>query len=238
MKKLQTSSITKYSGLKELLNIETMKNYNDFIVSNALKNISPHDTLIDFGAGIGTLSIIFKEKHLLKPICIEVDEENLRFLAKRNLTFFRKLNEVDGQVDFIFSSNVLEHIDDDTSILMEMEKKLSKNGLIYLYLPAKMLLWSQLDENVGHYRRYEKKEIQMKCAKAGLRIEKIHFADSVGFFASLVMKILGHNSETGLGSKESLKFYDQWIFPISKIIDAFGFKYLFGKNIVILASKI
>ena len=101
-----------------------------------------------------------------------------------------------------------------------------------------MLLWTQLDENVGHYRRYEKKEIRMKCAKAGLRIEKIHFADSIGFFASLAMKILGHNSETGLGSKKSLKFYDQWIFPISKIIDAFGFKYLFGKNIVILASKI
>ena len=68
MKKLQTSSNTKYSGLKELLNIETMKNYNDFIVSNALKNISPHDTLIDFGAGIGTLSRIFREQHLLKPI--------------------------------------------------------------------------------------------------------------------------------------------------------------------------
>ena len=37
-----------------------MKNYNNFM-SNALKNISPHDTLIDFGAGIGTLSRIFKE---------------------------------------------------------------------------------------------------------------------------------------------------------------------------------
>ena len=33
-----------------------------------------------------------------------------------------------------------------------------------------------------------KKEIQMKCAKAGLRIEKIHFAESIGFFVSLAMK--------------------------------------------------
>ena len=100
MKKLQTSANTKYSGLKELLN---MKNYNNFIVSNALKNISPHDTLID-GLGLALEhSLKFsKRQHLLKPICIEVDEENLRFLAKRNLTFFRKLSEVDGQVDFIF----------------------------------------------------------------------------------------------------------------------------------------
>ena len=61
-----------------------------------------------------------------------MDEENLRFLAKRNLTFFRKLSEVDGQVDFIFSSNVLEHIDDDTSILMEMEKKLQKRSNLFI----------------------------------------------------------------------------------------------------------
>ena len=144
MKKLQTSANTKYSGLKELLNIEIMKNYNDFIVSNALKNISPHDTVIDFGAGIGTLARIFKDKHLFKPICIEVDEENLRFLAKRKLTFLEKLSEVCGQVDFIFSSNVLEHIDDDISILMEMEKKPNKNGFI-LFISSQPYKHASLD---------------------------------------------------------------------------------------------
>lgn len=238
MENLQTLTNSNYSGLKELLNLEIMENYNDFIVSTALKNTSGHGTIIDFGAGIGTLSMILKEKHQIEPVCIEIDEENMRFLSKRNLNFYRKLEEVEGYVDLIFSSNVLEHIEDDILVLKNMKKKLNKSGSIYLYLPAKMFLWTELDENVGHYRRYEIKELKEKCLKAGLKINKIHYADSLGFFASLLMKFVGHNSNDGLGSKGSLKFYDKWVFPSSRILDKLGLKYLFGKNIILIASKI
>ena len=68
-----------------------------------------------------------------------------------------------------------------------MQRKLKKNGILYLYLPAKMLLWSKMDES-GHYRRYEYKEIKIKCEKAGFKIKKIHYVDSIGFFASLAIK--------------------------------------------------
>ena len=45
-----------------------------------------------------------------------------------------------------------------------------------------------MDESVGHYRRYEYKEIKIKCEKAGFKIKKIHYVDSIGFFASLAIK--------------------------------------------------
>jgi hypothetical protein len=118
-----------------------------------------------------------------------------------------------------------------------MKTQLAEGGKIFLYLPAKMLLWSKLDEEVGHYRRYEYTELKEKCEQVGLTIEKLHFADSVGFFASLAMKFFGYDKDGGIGSVSSLRFYDKWILPISIFLDNVGFKHLFGKNIVLVARK-
>jgi len=227
-----------YSGLDELINSEEMKNYNEFIVSQSLKHKKDPKQIVDFGAGIGTLSVIFREKFKFTPICIEIDDVNKQYLKRRKLHVLNSLAELSKKSDLIFSSNVLEHIEDDLNILRQMKNNLTNNGLIYLYLPAKMSLWTELDEMVGHYRRYEIKEIREKCKTCGLKVVASYYSDSGGFFAALLMKLVGYNPINGIGSVRSLKFYDKWLFPISKIMDTLGFKYLFGKNLILIAKKI
>jgi len=233
----QSKTNNEYSGLDELLNTEVMKNYNSFIVEMAMKYSKNAKKVVDFGAGIGTLSLIFKDSYSIEPLCVEVDEANKDFLLKRNLPLYDKLSSVGKEIDLIFSSNVLEHIEDDISVLKQMKEQLNVNGKLFLYLPAKMILWSKLDEEVGHYRRYESAELKEKCEGAGLKIEVLHYADSLGFFASLLMKIVGYNKDGGIGSVSSIKFYDKWLLPISKFLDDIGFRYLFGKNIILVARK-
>ena len=235
--KKQTHDNSEYSGLDELLNTEVMKSYNAFIVSMAMEYASKTKKVVDFGAGIGTLSLIFRDKFGIEPLCLEIDNVNQEYLEKRGFTVSDNLSTIDDKFDLIFSSNVLEHIEDDLSVLRDMKNKLAEDGKIYLYLPAKMFLWSKLDEEVGHYRRYEYSELKGKCKQVGLTIEKLHFADSAGFFASFAMKLLGYNKEGGIGSVSSLRFYDKWLLPISIVLDKIGFKYLFGKNIVLVAHK-
>ena len=58
-----------------------------------------------------------------------------------------------------------------------------------------------------------------------------------GFFASLLVKFLGYDREGGIGSIKSIKFYDKWVFPISKFLDWMGCKYLIGKNLILEAKK-
>lgn len=152
---MQNEQIAEYSGLKELLNGEVMANYNEFIVKQALEYTTSAKKVVGFGAGIGTLSLIFREKFGTDTLCVEIDEENKEYLSQRKMQHFDNLKEINGDIDLIFSSNVLEHIQDDLSVLKEMTDKLSAKGKIYLYLPAKMLFWSRLDEEIGHYRRYE-----------------------------------------------------------------------------------
>ncbi|SVC30839.1 uncharacterized protein METZ01_LOCUS283693 [marine metagenome] len=41
----------------------------------------------------------------------------------------------------------------------------------------------------------------------------------------------------GLGNKGSLLIYDKYIYPISMVLDNLGFRYFFGKNILVAARK-
>ena len=157
-------------------------------------------------------------------------------MKKRKFKFFRNLKSAPTDNDLIFSSNVLEHIKDDQNTL-NLIKKLKKMEFYSFFLPAKMLLWSAMDEAVGHYRRYEFREIKMKCEKAGFNIKKIHYVDSIGFFGSLAIKFLDIIQTMVWAPKKSIVFYDKYIFPISKILDKLGFKHFIGKNLLIIAKK-
>ena len=72
-----------------------------------------------------------------------------------------------------------------------------------------------MDKKVGHYRRYSIKEIKKKVEKSNFKVVYCHYLDSLGFFATFLMKILGYNEEKGIGSPKSLKFYDKYVVPFS-----------------------
>ena len=228
----------RYSGKEELFNIESyLPNYNRSIVDYCKKYFNKKYSLLDFGSGIGTLPSIFKDLYGVSAVCVELDEDNRDKLSSRGYQVFKNIEEVEIKVDFIFSSNVLEHIEDDSETLRKLNASLKDNGLIYLYLPANMLLWTELDEEVGHYRRYSKKEILMKLNKTGFKVVKINYADSLGFFAALLTKYIGYDGEKGVGSPKTLRFYDKYIFPISRILDNLGLRFFLGKNIYVVAVK-
>ena len=226
-----------YTGLEELKTLEYMKNYNGSIVDDSIKYCRDINSIVDFGAGIGTMSILFRKKINLNPLCIEIDENNIQELKKRKLEFTKSLLKISEPVDLVFSSNVLEHIKDDYEVLKVIKEKLKNNGMLFLYLPANMILWTKLDEMVGHYRRYEIKKIKSLCKKAGFNIVKIHYADFLGFFTTLIWKIFNIFMKKSLPSKSSLIFYDKYIFPLSRLMDKVGFRFLLGKNIIVVAKK-
>jgi hypothetical protein len=110
-------------------------------------------------------------------------------------------------------------------------------GKIGIYVPALPILFSDLDRNVGHFRRYRKKELIHKVRSAGYEIQSCYFNDSVGVLASLALKVLGYKNKSGLGSKESLFFYDRFVYPISKILDRIFLRYVIGKNLFLFATN-
>lgn len=217
-----------------------LKNYNKWIalkiINSAKCNFAiGNDTkILDFGAGIGSLSVLFRFHTGVAPDCVEIDSTQCSIIEKRGFKVFSSLSELNKKYSIIFSSNVLEHIKDDDQVLKNLRTVLdNENSILILYLPAFNALWTTMDERVGHYRRYTKKQLRLKLESSGYVVESLKYCDSMGFILSILFKFTGNKG--GEPSNQSLYFYDNFICPLNRILDPlFGF--FFGKNIYAVAK--
>jgi hypothetical protein len=96
---------------------------------------------------------------------------------------------------------------------------------------------TQLDRAVGHFRRYDKAEIKSKLELAGYKVTHFEFCDSLGFLVWWLNGFKKLDTHQKIGSPKMLKLYDQVIFPLSLLLDKLGCRYLFGKNLLIVAQS-
>ena len=189
--------------------------------------------LIDFGAGTGTFAKRLREAGC-RVLCIEPDFSQRKRLIEAG---FEVLSDIDSLPDeslpFVFSLNVFEHIEDDRRAIEHIYRKLAPGGALLLYVPAFHCLWSSLDEKVRHYRRYTKKTLRT-LVQPKFSIEKLQYADSLGFIAALTFRLLRQDS-TSLTAK-SIAWYDEWIFPLSRMLDILFHGFL-GKNVFVICKK-
>ena len=238
-----TAMTTDYVGHDELLVLENAVRYNQHIADqfaavlprlNVPTGRSP--VVIDFGAGIGTISRLFKATTGITPLAVEIDAHQRQVLSERGLDATPGLSTVaDGSVDFIFSSNVMEHIDDHVDVLRELHGKLRSGGHLALWVPAFPALWTSLDDRVGHFRRYTVASAQEALAAAGFAACPVCcYQDSVGSVLALAFKFVG--SRSGQLSVGSVRLFDRWLFPVSKVLDVVCRRW-FGKNVYVVAVK-
>lgn len=227
--------MTAYQGSDELVILEELRNYNSSICKKIAKHISsPNKTVIDFGAGRGTLAKILRNGGF-DINCVEIDPNLQSELRSNHFKTYSQLSDLQDQsCDFVYSSNVLEHIEDDREALLSIFQKLKPSGQLYLYLPAFSCLYTDFDKKIGHYRRYHYKDLNEKLSQAGFQIQEWGYADSLGFFATYILKFLD-NGKTIISARK-IQFYDKVLFPISKLMDVILSPF-FGKNIYFLVQK-
>jgi len=236
---LQNDDNTDYAGTDELwANEKFLKKYNSDIVSKLSKYSKAEFEVLEFGAGIGTLAQLWHSITMVKPECLEIDNNLRKVLIDRKFNCYENIDSIHKTFDVIYTSNVLEHIEDDVDILKKLHSKLKSDGVIAIYVPAFMSIYSELDSAVGHYRRYEKAELINKLHLANFKIIDCYFVDSIGFFAWLSVKFLGYKSDKNPGNGKSLEIYDKYIYPLSKWLDTLGLRFLFGKNLLVIANRV
>jgi SAM-dependent methyltransferase len=77
--------------------------------------------------------------------------------------------------DSVVCLNVLEHIEDDLFALAQMRDSLAPGGKLALLVPAHRFLYGAFDRAVGHFRRYERRELADKLEKAGFVVREMKF---------------------------------------------------------------
>ena len=243
--KIQNSQNPKFSGSQQLFDSEVgLIRYTSEIVHKFYKLLNlekrikeDNENLLEFGAGTGFLAQLFKVKFGIRPDCVELDPVLANLVRDKGFSCYRFLKDSKRVYSAIYTSNVLEHIQDDSEILIELYGKLSPGGLIGIYVPAHQFLFSTMDEQIGHVRRYSKRGLLTKINNAGFQVKLVQYDDFLGFFASLAVKTIGYKNKAKLGSARSLIVYDRFVYPVSQVLDRLGFKHLIGKNLLVIAEK-
>jgi SAM-dependent methyltransferase len=223
-----------YSGTANLEVMASAVNYNEFLTQLVLSSAKPGDRVLDFGAGIGTFAKRVREAGY-SITCVEPDACQSDQVARMGIHVVRQLDEIRNQsVDYIYTLNVLEHIEDDVATLRELGRKLSPGGRLLIYVPAFEVLFSSMDRRVGHHRRYTLSGLKAAVEAAGLSTGRGRYADCLGFFASLVYRFLGDDG--GRLDERALVMYDRIVFPLSRGADIFFSRFL-GKNVSLVATR-
>lgn len=101
----------------------------------------------------------------------------------------QKVGFADKKFDLIAMLDVLEHVEDDLGALAVLRDRLSAGGSMLITVPAFPSLWSKHDEVHHHKRRYTRRELEEKIAKAGLVTRKIGYFNSLLFALALVDRL-------------------------------------------------
>ena len=88
--------------------------------------------------------------------------------------------DLEGSMDTIVCSNVLEHVEEDEEALGHCFRLLSPGGRLILLVPALKWLYNGLDQELGHCRRYGRAELEQKLKNQGFRIARVMFFNGFG----------------------------------------------------------
>lgn len=208
--------------------------YNRYLTRLITAQIKSGDTVLDFGAGVGTFAYPLRACGI-DPICIEPDATLRNNLQRAGFRTHAELAGIaDASVSFIYTLNVLEHIADDRRALRDVARTLAPGGRILVYVPAFQVLFSSMDRKVGHLRRYRRRVLEQRLGEAGLRVSRSQYVDSLGFLAALIYRTIG--SAHGDINRSALKLYDRLVFPISLGVDKLLSRWL-GKNLLVIGVK-
>lgn len=221
-----------YAGKLELQQAELLRNYNSFICS-LFRRVYQGGTILDFGAGIGTLADRMSD--LGRITCVEVDPEHSEVLRAKGYEVLAGVDSLnDDTVSFVYSSNVLEHLDDDLGALSAIHRKVRPGGRLALFVPAFESIWTALDTRIGHRRRYTRASLEDIVRRSGFRVEEAYYVDSIGFLLAFLFRFVG--SRDGSLKSSHLVMFDRVIFPLSRAMDMICRRF-FGKNVYLVAVK-
>ncbi|MGH7942436.1 MAG: class I SAM-dependent methyltransferase [Limisphaerales bacterium] len=118
----------------------------------------------------------------------------------------------DGDWDAVVSINVLEHIKDDERELKNYHNQLIRNsGILCLFVPARMEIYGQIDNDFGHFRRYVRPQLRRKLQFAGFEPVRLRYYNIAGYFAWWLNFCLLKKRRF---NASSVRFFDRVIFPI------------------------
>ncbi len=136
-------------------------------------------TFLEVGCGTGYVLEAVRQTYPKATLYgSEFFEEGLVFARQRipTATFTQldaRLLEDNQRYDVIGAFDVLEHISEDVQVLENLARALTSSGRLLITVPQHTWLWSSVDEQACHVRRYSRRELVRKVRAAGFEIQYV-----------------------------------------------------------------
>ena len=220
------------------------------IILWAIKNYCPDfNSLLEIGCGTGfVLSAIRKEFLHAQIAGSEIHANGLAYASIRLPDV--ELMQLDAQkfpfineYDVIGAFDVIEHIKEDSVVLDNIYKGLKPNGVCLITVPQHMWLWSDVDRDSLHQRRYSAADLHAKLKRVGFAV--VRSTSIVSLLVPLMLmarkssKIsISETSPTvGLNLPPLLDTLMLWVMNVELMLIKLGISLPIGGSRLVVAKK-
>ena len=201
-------------------------------------------TILDIGCGTGALT---KElERYGSTISIDFSQQAVDFCKSRGVKDVRlgSVEQTDcasDSFDAVLCLDVLEHLPNDETGIMEICRVLKPGGTAIIFVPTFQSLWSVTDEVSLHFRRYKLPVLLEKFERLGFTIERKSYFNTFLFPLIALVRIsvrllhikMESEAETGDGLVNKILFF---IFDLERKCLRFT-DFPFGVSGMIIAKK-
>lgn len=229
-----------YEG-RDLEILSAMARYHRWIVDQ----FKPHlgGQTVEYGAGIGTFSKLIlpfvDALRIVEPSATLLPDLRRAFEGQSKVAVVGRTLEADvaalpeRSVDTFILINVLEHVADDEDAVRRFFKALKPGGRLLLFVPALDWLFSRLDRQYGHHRRYHLGPMTAMLRRGGFGAVEGRYMDVMGVLPWWVMNTCLGKTDFNPGL---MAVYDRVFVPASRVLEGLVTPPI-GKNIIVVARK-
>lgn len=223
---------------------------NKLIIWALKKYFTGMESCLEIGCGTGfVLAGIEKAFPDVRLSGSEIYRRGLEFASRRvrRADLFQmdaRAIPFEKEFDVISCFDVLEHIEDDETVLKQMYRALKQGGGIILTVPQHDFLWSRLDDCAKHVRRYSAADIMAKVKRSGFRVVKTTSFVTLLFPLLFLSRFRLRSDETGSFDPSKELRISGWknavlekILTIERGLIRLGFAMPVGGSLLLIAKK-
>ena len=203
--------------------------------------------VLEAGSGIGNISELLLEHgfHLTatdvnEAYCIRLRErfaghqllDDVMQLDLSDAGLHTKHPQLANRFDTVIASNVIEHIADDRLAVRNCKNMLKQNGNLILLVPAYQQLYNAFDKQLGHYRRYNIKQLKQLVESEKMKVVHSGYFNAAGLAGWIVS---GGLLRKKLIPKNQLLLFEKLV-PVFKLLDKITFHGI-GVSVISIANK-
>lgn len=176
------------------------------ILSRMLRSIQ-YNSVLDVGCGLGHNFTLFTEKRYGLPVAgIDISRWAIEHVKQNWGEDFHELDiqqkHLDRCWDLVFSSLLLEHIQDDLAALGNM-RAMTGRYLLVTTMAGDFERYKAWDSQMGHVRNYHVGELEAKLEKTGFTVQRVVYWGFPFYspFARTLQNTMKAGSEFGIKTR-------------------------------------